>query len=1584
MNRPFEVASRAHFPRDGASAFLDRGKAVNSWKRDVFENGNSSTFPLQDQENAHRSPRRDTSIGGRAFPRKEIYGGPGFIPLRTYHKGGIPDAHMDDFSQIKGQRWNISGEADHYGRNAEVESEFHDNFTERFGDAGWGHGRSRGNLYPPYNERIYQNPEADGLYSFGRSRYSMRQPRVLPPPSMNSMLRIPYRNENDHPGPSTFPEGEMRYNHGARNESSMQTRYDSSHQENVRRTERIDAEQDHTDNEVHKLDRDKARCSEGKDVALLEQVNESATLPIEAEKENMMSGSSVVSTGDDEEWTIQNGQQLQEQEEYDEDGDGYDEEDEIHDGEDENINLAQDFDGVHVEEKGSTEMMDNLVLGFNEGVEVGMPNDEFEKTSKNEEIKFVIQQIYGEEQGSFDGLNSDGQTHQPVDGSQVNMDNSSRIFQETEKAMQDLVIQPKNALQTSSELMDHVDSSTSSGLSTQPEVPSSGQTVMSGGASVLGQPEVPVKLQFGLFSGPSLIPSPVPAIQIGSIQMPLHLRAPVGPSLTHVHPSQPPLFQFGQLSPVFQLIFLDHQKVGGPLPIQPGQETSAHILMKSDLLSVSMDNQQAILPRNLDVSHVLASKEGKSLSPRESAGNTVKMQQGSQINDSSSRSESGFQVEDAFLKDLKALSTKELEGQPQTVSTSLHSVSKEKDIGASKVRGLASGGRGKKYVFAVKNSGSKTLLQASENSCQESSGFQRRRRQRTEFRVRESADKRQSVGLISSMPYGIDGKSNNGGRGTAAKSISRRVVVPNRQPKQTFESEGLNSRSVGSREVDSGSKAEKGAGKESLRKNQSISHAGEGVDAPLQSGIVRVFEQPGIEAPSDDDDFIEVRSKRQMLNDRREQREKEIKAKSRVSKMPRKLRSTSQSIASVTSNKISVSVDAESNNIRSDLVGTDGHGLANVEVSAGFNAPLVSQPLPPIGTPALKTDAQADTRSQTINSPPVVSGSGKNLATGLMFESKNKIVDNAQTSLALGVMALTQKQLNEALKPAQFDSHSSVGDTSKSVGESSLPPSSILTKDKTFSSAASPINSLLAGEKIQFGPCRSDIQISHDLSAAENDCSLFFEKEKHSKESCAHLVDCEAEAEAEAAASAIAVAAISSDEIVVNGLGAGPVSASDSKNFGGADIDGIPAGVSGDQQLANQSRAEESLSVALPADLSVDTPPISLWPPLPSPQNSSSQMLSHVPGGPASHFPFYEMNPMLGGLYLHLGRMTILHLPNHSPRRVLLVLSSALLEAFQVFKVLHTWLCTTILHQVGQFGQVGLSFMGTTYIPSGKQPDWKHNPASSPMGVGEGDMNSLNMVSAQRNLTNMPTPIQHLAPGSPLLPMASPLAMFDVSPFQSSPDMSVQARWSHVPASPLQSVSVSVPLQQQAEAALSSQFNHGPTVDQPLVNRFPESQTTAPSDDNQNFPTATDASVTQLPDELGLVDSSSSTGAGTSTQSTVAKSSSASNIPDAGKTHAVQNGSGSSSNQNTGSVFKRQPSHQRSTSAQHYGNSSGYNYQRGGGISQKNSSGAEWSHRRMGFQGRNQSLGAEKGFPSSKMKQIYVAKQTSSGAPMAS
>lgn len=212
--------------------------------------------------------------------------------------------------------------------------------------------------------------------------------------------------------------------------------------------------------------------------------------------------------------------------------------------------------------------------------------------------------------------------------------------------------------------------------------------------------------------------------------------------------------------------------------------------------------------------------------------------------------------------------------------------------------------------------------------------------------------------------------------------------------------------------------------------------------------------------------------------------------------------------------------------------------------------------------------------------------------------------------------------------------------------------------------------------------------------------------------------------------------------------------------------------------------------------------------------------------------------------------------------------------------------------------------------------------------------------------------------------------------------MSVQARWSHVPAPPLQSVPMSMPLQRPTDGVLPSQFNHGTSADQSSAsNRFPESRNSTPSDSSRNFQAATDATVTQLPEELGLVHASSSTCAGASTQSSAVKTLSVSTAADAGKIETVQNGS--SVGQNTSSTFKPQPSQQKNTSSQQYNNLSGYNYQRGSGVSQKNSSGGEWSHRRMGFHGRNQSFGAEKGFSPSKMKQIYVAKQTPSGTSTA-
>ncbi|XP_022775201.1 LOW QUALITY PROTEIN: uncharacterized protein LOC111317114 [Durio zibethinus] len=1720
LNRPFGMTSRPHFS-NASSAFSDRSKPFNSWRRDVFENGNSSAFTGQEIENGHHSPRRDGSIGGRPFPRKEFYGAPPFMSARPYYRAGVPEPHMDDYGQPRGQRWNVSGDGDHYGRNAEIESEYHENLAENYGDVKWGQS-SRGNIYPPYPERFYHNPEGDALYSFGRSRHSVRQPRVLPPPSLSSMQKASYRGENERPGPSTFLENEIQYNYATRGGPGIERVYDSGYQDKLGQHGIIDTQPENTDNEAQKVDGNAARCDsqsslsvssppdspihlshddldesgdstvlsakEGKEVDLSGQGIEPLVLPTEVGKENIRTASSSISAGDDEEWIVDNNEQLQEQEEYDEDEDGYHEEDEVHEGDDGNIDLTREFDELHHEDNESPDLMDNLVLGFNEGVEVGMPNDEFERSSGKEDSAYGITQISVgsvEEKVSFDGIHSDRNTLKSIDApSQGSLDSSSRIFRETEKAMQDLVIQPNTAPQasTTSELMDRVDATGNTGVLAEQTLPYSvsmashsysGQSVMPT-ASVPNQAEAPNKLQFGLFSGPSLIPSPVPAIQIGSIQMPLHLHPQVGPSLTQIHPSQPPLFgRLRYTSPISQGVlplapqsvsfvqpnipanFSLNQNPGVPQPVQASQDTSAHNLMKNEVSSL-LDNQTG-LPRSLDLSHGNVLKEESSIPARESRTSVVTQHdhvEMSNIGDKTARSESCFPSEDQGLqnsvrRNFKALSLKQSEVELKTVLASSQSVSKEKDLGG--LRGQTYSNRGKKYVFTVKGSNPRSALVASEASRQESTGYQRRARHpRTEFRIRENSDKKQYSGMVFSNhlnQVGPDDKSGANGRSTgfSTRNAARKVVLVNKS-KQTIESECCNSALVSSQEIDSRNMNDKGLGKESLMRSQNIPHSGEGnlkrnieedVDAPLQSGIVRVFEQPGIEAASDEDDFIEVRSKRQMLNDRREQREKEIKAKSRVAKPPRKPRSIPpSSTVSARSNRNSASASGEgTSKVRSDFVATDGRNLANSELSAGFGATIVSQPLAPIGTPAIKTDAQADIRSQAVNSLqttslPVASGGGPNLVSGFMFESKNKVHHNVQTSLCSWsnscinqqVITLTQTQLDDAMKPVQFDTCAPVGDCTSSVTDPNMPSSSKLLKGKSLSSAASPINSFFAGEKIQFGavssptvlrtsshtvshvigppgPSQSEIHTPLHLSMAENNCT-HFEKEKHSNESCVHLEDCEAEAEAEAAASAVAVAAITSDEIVGNGMSTHPVSVADNKGFGSADIDVITIGDGG--QESSQNKAEESLSVSLPADLSVENPPISLWPPLPSPQNSSSQMISHFPGGPPSHFPFYEMSHMMGGPIFAFGP----HEESSSTQSQSQKSSTPASGPLGTWQQCHSGVDSfygpptgftghfitppggirgvqgpphmVVYNHFAPVGQFGLSFMGATYIPSGKQPDWKHNPASS--AIGEGDLNNLNMTASQRNSTNMPAQIQHLAPGpgSPLLPMASPLAMFDVSPFQTTPSMSVQAHWSHVPAS-LQSVTPSMPLQQQAEGILPSQLSKVLPVDQSLTsNSFLESRTSTSSDSSRKFPVATDATITQLPDELGLVEPSRSTIAAASAQDS-AKSSSQTTVVDAGKTD-VENGGGiRNSGQSTNPVLKVQSSLQNNkSSTQHYSNFPGYNHQRGSGILQKNSPGA-WTHRRMGFQDRNQSMGGDKNFPSSKMKQIYVAKQTTKG-----
>ena len=209
----------------------------------------------------------------------------------------------------------------------------------------------------------------------------------------------------------------------------------------------------------------------------------------------------------------------------------------------------------------------------------------------------------------------------------------------------------------------------------------------------------------GLFPGPSLISFPVPATQIGSIQMPLHLHPQVGPSPTHIHPSQPHLFQFSQLrytSPISQGIlplappsmsfvqlnvpahFTTNQNPEGSIPVQAIQNT------KIDIVSLPMDSQLGLVPRSLDLPQDNTLKEVKSLPLRVSADDNVMTSHAqsdiSHIVENSSRYELGLQVTDqghheTVKKNYVSLSNaRGSKSLPQNGSTSSQSFSRERDL----------------------------------------------------------------------------------------------------------------------------------------------------------------------------------------------------------------------------------------------------------------------------------------------------------------------------------------------------------------------------------------------------------------------------------------------------------------------------------------------------------------------------------------------------------------------------------------------------------------------------------------------------------------------------------------------------------------------------------------------------------------------------------------------------------------------------------------------------------------------------------------------------------------------------------------
>lgn len=921
FNKPFEMRSRPNMSRVSSSAFTERGKPTNTWRRDPFENGNSTTFPMKGTDNSLYGPKHEASFGGKSFSRKEFYGGAGFGTSRNYSKGGESDFQMDGYSQNRGQRWNLAS-GDPFNRNTDVDHEFPENLANKFGDVAWGQGHPHSNPYPLYSDQYYHHPEADGPYSFGRLRHSMRQPRVPPPPLLASVHT--HRVENERPGPSILLDG-VSYDSAGRGEPNIQVDYDSGHQEDVEMGSVNTVVEQKPDQEAT------LRCDSLSSLSVSsppdspvhlshDDLDESSDYPLKSAaiedgdflmtgktgQVNIMTIPSSVSSGiDDKEWTLDNNSGLQEQEEYDEDDLGY-REDDAREGEDENIHLLEEFEDMHLEDKTSANVMDSTVLSFSKEARVQLSNDELEISSQKEVSAFPAQMVSAGVKESFE---RDGHTYFHADGSpQVTIKP-----QETETGMQDAVTKPSDKMDDNSR--SHVLSShqaTSSG-STSVVLQSAGHTVMSSAPAFPTQAELPVKLQFGLFSGPSLIPTPVPAIQIGSIQMPLHLHPhTLGPV------PQSPIFQFGQLrytSPVShgavsltpQSMSFLHPNIPANFPMQSGEDDSVHNLEKLNNLSVSMGTRQGLVPRPSNLSEGHVPGEANPLPAREIREHPAMTQPGDmdltvgEHNSMSSLQGEELVAEKEVAKNNRLLSkSKEWEDQAQIGAAPPQAGKQDKDFSGSKFRGSISSSRGKHYIFKVKNDSTKSAFPDSETSQSDGAGHQKRQRhlaRRAEFRVRDNGERRQTANFGSADQLGLGDRSNMNGRNALvpARSGSRKAMT-NRVAKHTLESEGKASVSTNIQELQCGNGAEM-TRKESSMKGQVVQqpHSIEGsskrdtrkedVDTSLQSGVVRVFEQPGIEAPSDEDDFIEVRSKKQMLNDKREQREKEIKAKSRASKV---------------------------------------------------------------------------------------------------------------------------------------------------------------------------------------------------------------------------------------------------------------------------------------------------------------------------------------------------------------------------------------------------------------------------------------------------------------------------------------------------------------------------------------------------------------------------------------------------------------------------------------------------------------------------------------------------------------------------
>ncbi|KAI5061119.1 hypothetical protein GOP47_0023624 [Adiantum capillus-veneris] len=924
------------------------------------------------------------------------------------------------------------------------------------------------------------------------------------------------------------------------------------------------------------------------------------------------------------------------------------------------------------------------------------------------------------------------------------------------------------------------------------------------------QQDIPYPLQMGLFPSTPLMPN---AIQIGSIQMPLQVH-PQMPPTAHHH-QQPPVFQFGQICqfsqpvPPMQPAFQMHHALGQPLLTQHHQ---------ADFFC-----------------------------PKESS-------QLSTVNDIHSSYSSIVAVSgsaDSFLD--AALVSKDHVDQNSDacLDTSVGKITGgRRRTSNARSNGVYGRGRGR-------TNGPYSVAEALPESPGKEAPRNRTNRQnicRAEYKIRKlsvTSEKGSELGLdeeVHDVPYdnkhndsvcGLDGASRSATDDTSDSSFysqsfgGTRSQLTKSAPRLQAVQAGFKTTQVDAGQARIRSASHQAKGKLTKLKLDELG------DTASQGGADFDFEQQGSGVYNDKDDFTEVRSKRNLLREQREMRDKakieELKVKEQIVTKQQKVFGKESMLSSGQNpagrwSVPNADVGKNDGRVGKYLTSVIGSNLqqpgvipnSTVVSGAAADEPKVSKASQ---YQSVAVGAHADTQvflhGYSNDSTPTI-----NAAWGVQRSSHE-------------VVSLTQIQLEEAVSPfgcGISSQKAAISDRSPT----SLEPGTLLASGslsklsapvKAPVSMPGPLSSLLAGEKIQFGAVTSPTVISssshppspfigaigwqfgldkanfssHHLSLARNcfrqDCKDTFLPSKATPrvedDVNGQLVD--SEAEAMAAASAVAVAAISNDEAVnmyndANAARGGgePVGtfSSFSKSPG---LDGTRAGII--QTQSKNSEVDNAIAVALPADLSLETTSAPPQPSVPLYSVASEIMPQHLPSR-GSSFP---MGTIMGGPvfaygpredaafasfesgFAGLGAGSVggwqHRLSNTSDSfygAPLPFMSPAGLPSMQGHP--HMLVYTNPFTPVGQFGQLGVSFMGTTYHPSGKQPDWTHTPHSaSPASMNQSgeDVNAGKPPASdmQHSVLASNSPQAISAAGCSMMPVPAPINVFDpnfTSPFQRS------------------------------------------------------------------------------------------------------------------------------------------------------------------------------------------------------------------------